>query len=119
MMEIKKAIIIFHYTEKTKSNLILTFNLLEVLGTMNDQETAGAEKLLTVYLSALTREVHIAANATDAKGFEEVCSRLEEVIELVKQHNYSEAMKIVSEAISIATTGGSGAAEALKEKDLI
>lgn len=119
MTETKKAIIIFHYAEKVKSNLILTFSLLEVLGTMRNEEIEGAEKLLTAYLNALTREIHIAANATEVKGFKDVSARLEETIEQVKQHNYADAMKLVSEAISLATTGGSQAAETLKEKGLI
>ncbi|NWG10321.1 hypothetical protein HXY33_01005 [Candidatus Bathyarchaeota archaeon] len=119
LTETKKAIIIFHYTEKIKSNLILTFSLLEVLSTMRDEEIEGAEKLLTAFLNALIREVHIAANATEVKGFKDVNAKLEETIEQVKQHNYAEGMKLVSEAISLATTGGSQAVEVLKEKNLI
>jgi hypothetical protein len=118
-LEIKKAIVIFHYTEKVKSNLIMTFSLLEFLGTMRDEEIEGAEKLLTAFLNALIREVHIAANATEVKSFKDVTAKLEETIEQVKQHNYDEAMKLVSEAISLSTTGGSEAAETLKDKGLI
>jgi hypothetical protein len=118
-LDIKKAIVMFHYTERVKSNLILTFSLLEFLGTLRDEEIEGAEKLLTAFLNALIQEVYIAANATEAKGFKDVTAKLEETIEQVKQHNYDEAMKLVSEAISLATTGGSQAAETLKEKGLI
>ena len=119
LSEIKKAIVVFHYAEKIKSNLILTFSLLEVLNTMKDEEMVGAEKLLVAYLNALIREVNIAANASEVQGFQDVSAKLDEAIEQTKQHNYANAMKLVSEAISITTTNGNKAAETLKEKDLL
>lgn len=97
----------------------MTFGLLEVLGTMRNEEIVGAEKLLTAYLNILIQEVNIAANATDVKGFKDVNAKLEKVIEQIKQHNYTDAMQLVSEAISIATTNGSQAAETLKKNGLI
>jgi len=119
LSEIRKAIVIFHYAEKIKSSLILTASLLEILDSMGDKEVAGAEKLMIAYFNALIREVNIAANASGVEGFKDVSAKLEEAIEQTKQHNYANAVKCVSEAISIATTNGNRAAETLKEKDLI
>jgi len=111
--------IIFHYAEKIKSNLILTANLVEILSSMRDEEIAGGEKLLVAYLNALIREVNIASNASGVQGFQSVNAKLEEAIEQTKQHNYSNVMKLVSEAISSTTTSGNKAAEALRKKGLI
>jgi hypothetical protein len=119
LSELKKAIIIFHYAEKIKSNLIVTANLLEVLSSMKNDETAGAEKLLLAYVNALIHEVKIAANASGVEGFQNVSAKLMEIINHVKQRNYANLMPLVSEAISIATTNGNEAAEILKEKNLI
>jgi flagellin-specific chaperone FliS len=119
LSEIKKAIVVFHYAEKIKSNLILTFSLLDVLDGMRDEEISGAEKLLVAYFNALIREVNIAANASEVQGFQDVSAKLDEAVEQAKQHNYANVMKLVSEAISITTTNGNKAAETLKEKDLI
>jgi len=119
LSEAKKAIIIFHYAEKIKSNLILTTSLFEVLNSMQDEEIAGAEKLLVVYFKALIHEVNIATNASRVQGFQNVSTKLEEAIEQIKEHNYANVMKLVSEAISITTTNGNKAAETLKEKNLI
>jgi len=119
LSEIKKAIVVFHYAEKIKSNLILAFSLLDVLDGMRDEEISGAEKLLVAYFNALIREVNIAANASEVQGFQDVSAKLDEAVEQTKQHNYANAMKLVSEAISITTTNGNKAAETLKEKDLI
>jgi len=119
LSEVRKAIVIFHYAEKIKSNLILTASLLEILNTMVDEEIAGAERLLVAYFNALIREVNIATNASGVRGFQDVNTKLEEAVEQTKQHNYANATKLVSEAISIATTNGNQAAETLKEKGLI
>jgi hypothetical protein len=119
LLEIKKAIVVFHYTEKIKSNLILTFSLLDVLDGIRDDEITGAEKLLVAFFNALIREVNIAANASEVQGFQDVSAKLDEAVEQTKQHNYANVMKLVSEAISITTTNGNKAAETLKEKDLI
>ena len=119
LSEIKKAIVVFHYAEKIKSNLILTFSLLDVLDGMRDEEISGAEKLLVAYFNALIREVNIAANASEIQGFQDVSAKLDEVVEQTRQHNYANVMKLVSEAISITTTNGNKAAETLKEKGLI
>jgi len=119
LSEIKKAIVIFHYAEKIKSNLILTTSLLEVLNSMGDEEILGAEKLLVAYFNALVQEVNIATNVSGVQGFQDVNAKLGEAIEQTKKHDYANAMKLVSEAISITTTNGNKAAETLKEKGLI
>jgi flagellin-specific chaperone FliS len=119
LSEIRKAILVFHYAEKIKSNLIITFSLLNVLEEMRDKEISGAEKLLVAYFNALIREVNIATNASEVQGFQDVSVKLDEAVEQTRQHNYANVMKLVSEAISITTTNGNKAAETLKEKDLI
>ncbi len=115
----KKALVIFHYAEKIKSNLIIATNMLEFLETLSDAEIVGGEKLMIAYFNALIREVNIAANASESQNFRKVGEKLEEAIERVRQHNYGSAIKPVSEAISLTTTDGSRAAEILKNKGLI
>lgn len=119
LSEIKKAIAIFHYAEKIKSDLILTFSLLDVLDGMRDEEFSGAEKLLVACFNALIREVNIAANASKVQGFQDISAKLDDAVEQIKQHNYANVLKLVSDAISITTTNGNKAAETLKEKGLI
>jgi hypothetical protein len=119
LSEIKKAIVVFYYVEKIKSNLILTFSLLDVLDGMRDEEISGAEKLLVAYFNALIQEVNIAVNVSGIQGFKDVSTKLEEAIEQTRQHDYANVMKLVSEAITITTTNGNKAAETLKEENLI
>ncbi|MEM3090712.1 MAG: hypothetical protein QXW17_02985 [Candidatus Bathyarchaeia archaeon] len=118
--DIKKALTVFNYTEKIKTNLIMASSLLEFLGGIRDEsEAAGAEKLLVAYLNALIVEVNIAANASRVEGFRDIASQLQEAAEQLRQHNYTVVQRFISEAISSATTFGSWAAQTLKEKDLI
>jgi len=117
--EIQKAVICFLHTEKIKSDLILANSLLETLNTMGDEDIVGAEKLMVAYFNALIREVNIAANASGVEGFKEVNVKLEDAVQQIKQHNYVNATKLVSGAISITTTNGHQAAQTLREKALI
>lgn len=119
MSKTRKMIANFLYTEKVKSDLILTASLLETLKNMTDEEIIGAEKLLIAYLNALTKEVNIARNASGVQKFREVSLKIEETVEQTKQHRYVNALKLVSEAISLTTTGGHQAARVLKEKGII
>jgi len=115
----KDMIAHFVYAEKLKSDLILTASLLEVLKDMTDEEIAGAEKLLIAYLNALNREANIARNVSGVRSFQEASLNIDKVVEQVKQHNYADATKLVSKAISLVTTSGHQAVHTLKEKDLI
>jgi len=118
--EVKKALTVFNYAEKFKTSLIVASSLLELLGEIREEaELAGAERLLTAYFNALILEVNIAANASKVEGFREIATNLQKAIEHVKQHNPIVAQRLVSEAISMATTHGNWAAQKLKEKNLI
>ena len=118
--EVKKALTVFNYAEKFKTSLIVASNLLELLGEIKeDAELAGAEKMLIAYFNALTLEVNIAANASKIEEFREIATNLQKVIEHVKQHNPIVAQRLVSEAISMATTQGNWAAQKLRERNLI
>lgn len=119
MSEVSKALLVFHYVEMVKSELIMAVELLEALSGIEKSDVCGAEKIVVKYLNALIREVKIASNASKIEGFRDVCSKLEEVISQIRQHNYANTINLVAEAISIVTTSGSKAAEFLKEKDLI
>ncbi|MEM3770517.1 MAG: hypothetical protein QXG76_04950 [Candidatus Bathyarchaeia archaeon] len=118
--DVKKAVVVFNYAEKIKTNLIMASSLLEFLGGIKEEaEMAGAEKLLAAYLNALIGEVNIAANTSQVEGFRDITSKLQKAVEQVRQHNYTIVQRFISEAISMATTHGNWAVQILKEKNLI
>lgn len=119
MSEARKAIITFLYTEKIKSSLIIASSLIEHVKGLNDAERAGAEKILYAYFDALTLEVNMAANAAQLDGFRIITSKIRELVEHVKKRNYEGAVRLVSEAISAATTQGNQSAQMLNEMGLL
>lgn len=118
-MEVKKALITFHYTERIKSSLILASDLLEVASSTRGDEAVGAERLFTAFLNALMKEVAVAVNASGVKSFQEVNLKLEEAIRQVREHDYPSVRRLISEAITLTTTSGSWAAQMLKDEGLI
>lgn len=115
----KKAIICFQYIERIKSELIIAANLLEEIGELKNDELAGAEKLMSSFLRALQGEIGIAHSVLQMQNFKEAGDKVAEIAESVSSHEYQEATKHVSEAISRVTTGGQQATRLLKEKGFL
>ena len=119
MSEIRKAMIGFQYSEKIKSELIMASKLFEVLNSLKDAERDGAETLFAAFLDALQGEINIARNVSQIPGFEEVRLKVEEAALHVKAHEYEEALRRLSEAISLTTTSGHESAETLRDKGML
>ncbi|MDH5438377.1 MAG: hypothetical protein OEX76_05705 [Candidatus Bathyarchaeota archaeon] len=118
-LDVRKAIICFQYTERIKSELIITANLLGKIGELESDELAGAEKLILLLLRALQGEVGMAHSILGMQNFEDAGDKVAEVAERVRSREYLEATRRISEAISLITTGGQQATEVLKEKGFL
>ncbi len=116
--DVKKAIICFQYAERIKSELIIATNLLETIDKFKNNELVGAEKLLS-FLYALQDEIRIAHNLLQMQNFKEAGGKVAKATESMFSHDYSEATKHISEAISRITTGGQQATQLLKERGLL
>jgi len=115
----KKAIICFQYTERIKSELIITANLLGEMGELQGDELVGAEKLMLSFLRALEGEIRIAHSVLGMRNFEDAGGKVKELAETVRSREYLDATRRISEAISLVTTGGQQATEVLKKKGLL
>jgi len=118
LSETRKAMIEFQYSEKIKSELIIASKLFDVAKNLKEEERKGAEKLLISFLNALQGEISIAYNVSRLSGFNAVRLKVQEAALHIKAHEYSEAFRRISEAISLTTTGGQKSAETLKRKIL-
>jgi hypothetical protein len=116
---VKKAIIRFQYTERIKSELIIAANLLEEISELKNDELAGAEKLMSSFLHALQSEIRIAHSVLQMQNFKVAGDKVAKVTESVFSHEYAEATKRISEAISRVTTGGQQPIQLLEEKGLL
>jgi len=118
-LDVKKAVTIFVYVERIKSELIIAARLLEEIQSLKEEEGEGAKKLAVSFLNALQGETQIAYNVSKEKNFEQATTKVWEATERTRTKEYGEAIRCVSEAISITTTAGQPALQLLKEKELL
>jgi len=119
LSETRKALIQFEYSEKIKSELIIASKLFDVLQSLKGEERKGAEKLLISFLNALQGEISIAYNVSGLSGFDDIRLKVQEAALHVRAHEYSEALRRISEAVSLTTTSGEQSAETLKRKGML
>jgi len=119
LSDFKEVIICFHFVEKIKSELIIASSLLEKIKELRGDELAGAKKLMSSFLKALMGEIRIAHNILGLQKFKDASIQMEAAAGNVRLHEYSEAIKCISRAISFITTSGQYAMQTLKEKRLL
>ena len=119
LLDIKKAVTTFVYVERIKSELIIAARLLEETQNFKENEGEGAKKLILSFLNALQGETQIAYNVSKEKNFEQATMKVWEATEKTRSKEYGEAIRCVSEAISIITTAGQPALQLLREKELL
>ncbi|MFH1242498.1 MAG: hypothetical protein V1689_09060 [Pseudomonadota bacterium] len=118
-MGTRKPILIFQYSERIKSELIIASELLAKLVTLRGDELIGAEKLLITFMEALRGEIRIAQNIEKTVNFLGAEKKVTEAIGRLRLSYHSEAARSISEALSFITTSSQGAMEVLEEKGLI
>jgi len=117
--DVKKAVTAFVYVERIKSELIIAAKLLEEIQNLKENENEGAKKLVLSFLNALQGETRMAYNVAREKNFEQATMKVWEATERTRLKEYGEAIRCVSEAISITTTSGQPALQLLKAKGLL
>ena len=119
LLDIKKAVTTFVYVERIKSELIIAARLLEETQNFKESEGESAKKLMLSFLNALQDETQMAYNVAREKNFEQATMKVWEATEKTRSKEYGEAIRCVSEAISIITTAGQPALQLLREKELL
>ena len=118
-METRKAILIYQYSERIKSELIIASGLLARMITLEGEELIGAEKMMTSFLEALAGEIRIAQRVEKSISLLEAENRIMEAIGRMKLLEHSEMGRCISEALSFVTTLGQESMEALMDRHLI
>ena len=119
LMDTRKAILIFMYSEKIKSALIIASELLAKMLSLQGEERKGAEKLTATYLKALVGEIKIAQNLEKSVNFLGAEKKIMEATGKIILSDPKEIDRCISEALSYITTSSQAAMEALEEKCLI
>jgi len=115
----REAIFSFQYGEKIKSCLIIATKLMDRMSSMSGEQLLGAQELFKGFLEYLILEIRIAINSATVEPLAEAEKKLHEAIKNVQIGEFSQAIKILSEAISKATTCCQRAMTTLKDEKLI
>ncbi len=118
-MDIRNKILIYLYSERIKSGLIIAFKLISRVDTLKGEERLGAEKLLISYLAALLAEIRIAENVEDSQNFRKAEKKVEEAEAKVYLSETSAVMRCLSEALTAITTSAQAAIETLEKENLL
>ena len=117
--DVKKAVTTFVYVERIKSELIIAARLLEEIQNLKGNVNEGTQKPILSFLNALQGETQIAYNVSGEKNFEQAAMKVWETTERTRSKEYLEAIRCITEAISLTTTIGQPALQLLKDKGLL
>jgi len=117
-LNVKEAIVSFQYAERIKSGLIVASKLIDEVYRMPENERLGAEKLLISFMSALNGEIKIAYNVSHLQSFMDASLRVEKGVENIRSKKFNEAIRNISQAISLTTTEGQRAIKILEAEKI-
>ena len=118
-MNTRKSILVFMYSERIKSELIIASNVLEKMLTLKGEERNGAEKLMITYLERLVGEIKIAQGIEKSINFLGAEKKITEAIGRIQLSEFSEVKKCISDSLSFITTSSQKAMEILEQRDLL
>lgn len=118
-MNTRKAILLYMYAERIKSELIIASNLLATMEALEGNERLGAEKMMVSFLEALTGEIRIGQHIERTMNFIGAERKILEAIGKIGLHERSEVNQCISEALSLITTCSAGAMKVLMNRQLI
>jgi len=110
---------LFQHSERVKTFLIVASKMVDGLRGLAGDELSGARGMFKRFLDALMAEVRMAHNATGREEFGDVNALLSEVSSLASSGLVDEAVRKIAEAISVVTTCGSEALDALRREGVI
>ena len=118
-MDTKKAILVYQYSERIKSELIIASVLVSTMEALEGEELNGAEKLMTSFFEALIGEIRIAQHVEKSMNLIGAEKKIMEAIEKIKQFERTEINRCISDALSLITTSCQRAMEVLISEKLI
>ena len=118
-MDTRKAILVYQYSERIKSELIIASGLVLTMETLEGEELNGAKKLMTSFFEALIGEIRIAQHVEKSMNFIGAEKKMMEAIEKIKLLEHTEINRCISEALSLITTSCQRAMEVLISENLI
>ena len=118
-MDKRRAVSVYQYGEKAKSELMITSQLITVLSGLKDAERTGGKKIVLQCLESVRMELTFALRSTEDNEFQRSTDNLNQAISLVESNEFDQAVTRIGAAISHATTAAMGAWQELEKHELI
>jgi hypothetical protein len=115
----RQAILVFHFADRVKAELLLASRLLNTVSQMEGQEREGAGRLLVDYLKGLEQEVNLTQLQIDDPEMVRVRTVMTGIIGMADASMYADMQTHLSWMISTMTTYAQRAMEYLVNDKLL
>jgi hypothetical protein len=119
MINTREYIILYQYSERLKSELLIGFKLLTSMSSLDGEALRGAERITAAYFEALLADVRTAQNTTKTTQFMKAETKIMEALGLLKLYEFADINRCIAEAVSAITTSCQLSMEALEKADLL
>lgn len=118
-MNTKEAIMAFSQSEKIKSGLIWTAQVLEFVQGLPEEERRGSEKMISALLHMIGHEISLAGSLAPHDTWQEVQSPIERALTMIQSGVGHEAVTHLSKALSNVTNIGQQSMSLLKQEGML
>ncbi len=115
----REAVMVFHFADRMKSELLLASRLLGALGGLKDQELAGGQKILMEYLRGLEGEAALGQSLINDQGMVRARTVLTGLVGMVEGGPHQEIQSHLTWVLSTMTTYAQRAMEYLINQKLL
>ncbi len=115
----REAILMFHFADRLKSELLIASQLFAALQQYQGQEREGGKRLFLEYFRALEREMGMGASLIDEQDLLRVRTVLNGLAGMVDSNLFADVQNHLTWIISIMTTYAQRAMEFLRRENLL
>ena len=118
-MNAKEAIMAFSQSEKIKSGIIWTSQMLELIRGLPDPEKQGAERAVTMLVDMIFQEILLAGSVASGEAWEDIEKNIDQAAAMIHSHVAPESVVHLTQALSRVTTIGQRSMSFLQKQGLI
>ncbi|MGQ9689561.1 MAG: hypothetical protein ACUVXF_12375 [Desulfobaccales bacterium] len=116
---VREAILMFHFADRMKSELLIASQLFAALQDLRGQEQEGGKRLFLQYFEALQREMGLGAAFIHEQDLIRLRTVLTGLAGMVDSKMFAEVQNHLTWVISTMTTYAQRAMEILQQKGLL
>ena len=118
-MKIPAAIIAFSQSEKIKSAIIWTTQILELSQSLSMTEQQGAEKMIRAMIDMIAQEIHVARNMTRDDSLDDIERHMDMAQVMINSQMSNESGFHLTQALTQVTSLAQRSMTVLKENGLL